>query len=245
MALLMAMVSCAKPPLPPPPAHSVSSGALLLGSEALVDELDCPAGNCVHWYRVEVPRKGKITLYVEAFELVGKKETEGVFRKREKDSSPPRFMMNLDAVGGKSIANARSESNKEATIESNVRGGAYLVSVWSANPGRPFGYRLNSTYKPAPKPKKKKKPVQQYKAQRAMILESEGWGSDVEAVLIDLGSSDGMRTGLKGRLINEGEEIGKLSVQQVYPDGSRARVEGTLVRPLGPDSQAEIMVPIP
>jgi hypothetical protein len=49
---------------------------------------------------------------------------------------------------------------------------------------------------------------------------------------------------LKGRLIDEGDEIGKVTIKQVYPDGSRAGVDGALTRPLGPDSRVEILIPI-
>ena len=117
-----------------------------------------------------------------------------------------------------------------------------MVSVKSETPGKPFGYRLTSKFKAAPKPRARQP---RFETRAATILEAEGWGADIKAVLIDLGSNVGMREGLTGHLIDDGEKIGELVIQQVYPDGSRARIEGNLSRPLGPDTSVEVMVPVP
>lgn len=244
LAGIATLVSCASNP--PPPPHSEPGGALPLGSEPRLDEFNCPAGNCVHWYRIVVPRKGKLRLFVESFEHAKKEEKRSFFSKEEADPGPPGFEITLSDGDGKSVDGAKSDGAKERALESRVTRGSYMVSVWSENPGRPFAYRLTSKFKAAPKPRARPKPRKpRFETREATILEAEGWGADVEALLIDLGSTDGMRTGLKGRLVDNGEEIGKLVVEQVYPDGSRAGVEGSLSRPLGPDSRVEIYVPLP
>jgi hypothetical protein len=206
-----------------------------------VDEFNCPVGNCVHWYNVTVPSKGKLRILVEPSELANREQGGGLFGKKQEASGLPSFDIALSDHQGKSIVRVKSEGGKQRALESSVAKGSYSVSVWSEAPGRPFAYRLTSKFKAAPKPRAKPR----FEVRSAMILEAEGWGTDIEAILIDLGSTKGMREDLTGRLVDDGEEIGTFEIEQVYPDGSRARINGRLSRPLGPDTQAEIKVPIP
>jgi hypothetical protein len=237
-AVIATGVSCASPP---PPPHSEAGGALPLSSEPHLDGFDCPAGNCEHWYQIEVPRKGTLGLSFESFEREKEDKKWWHFSKSEPNPDPPNLKITLMDVKGNSLADSTSDGATEGELGSRVNAGVYMVWVRTQEPGRPFNYRMTSEFKAAaPKPRKPR-----FKARPAAILEAEGWGVDVEALLIDLGSRDGMRKGLVGRLIENGEEIGKIEIKQVYPDGSRVRVEGGLSRPLGPDTQAEILVPIP
>ena len=249
LTALALLLSCASPP---PPTHSMPAGAIPLGFDPHVDEFNCSAGNCVHWYQVAVPRRGKLRLFVKSFELA-KKEKTGFFNFFDRNGEPPGppgFEITLSDSNGNSISSAKSNGRPEQSVRSSVTKGSYLVSIWSENPGRPFGYRLSSEFKAARKPRPVSlppppPPVIQYESRDATILEAEGWGADVKAWLIDLGSSHGMSAGLKGRLMDDGEEIGKIVIEQVFPDGSRAGVEVNLLRPLGRDTRVEILVPIP
>jgi hypothetical protein len=76
------------------------------------------------------------------------------------------------------------------------------------------------------------------------VLEVEGWGEHTQAVLIEFGSNHGIRRGLRGRLIQDGSTIGEVVVEQVYPDGSRARVDGPLLAPVTSKTIVEIDVPV-
>jgi hypothetical protein len=87
-------------------------------------------------------------------------------------------------------------------------------------------------------------PEPQFRTQTSAVLEVEGWGEDSQAVLIELGRADGIQAGLRGRLIEEGEVIGEIVIEQVYPDGSRARIDGTLVTPVTPSTTVEVEVPV-
>jgi hypothetical protein len=240
---LLAMFACASAP---PPPHAMPAGAIALSSEPRMDEFNCPADNCVHWYKIDVPKKGKLRVFVESFELEDPPKA-GFLSKAPDTTVPVGYEVTISAPDGKSIAGAKSAGKKETAVETRVTKGSYMLSVWSEEPGRAFGYRLTSKFRAAPRPKarvaKKPRPPQ-FESRAATILEAEGWGEDVEAVLIDLGSTHGMTVGLKGRLIDEGDEIGKVTIKQVYPDGSRAGVDGALTRPLGPDSRVEILIPI-
>jgi hypothetical protein len=45
-------------------------------------------------------------------------------------------------------------------------------------------------------------------------------------------------------LIQDGEEIATVEIVDAYPDGSRARIEGTLRAPITPDARVEIDIPL-
>jgi hypothetical protein len=76
------------------------------------------------------------------------------------------------------------------------------------------------------------------------VLEVEGRPGDPRSVLISRGERDGIRPGLRGRMLQDGEEIATVEIVDVYPDGSRARIDGTLRAPITPDTRVEIDVPL-
>jgi len=73
----------------------------------------------------------------------------------------------------------------------------------------------------------------------AMLRMTRYW----RAVLLDAGSTQGLRVGLRGRLLDGGRAIATLEIVEVYPEGCLARVEGTS-GPIGATSSAEIEIPI-
>jgi hypothetical protein len=255
LATLLIISACATPQLEPLP-YAVRSGARMLGSEPMRDEFNCPAGSCVHWFQVSPTRKGELFLLVEIVDLpkvVGEEEP-GFFSRvlaslpligtKEKTTSPE-FEITVKDARGKTVSGASNEGRPERPLQLLVSQGQYLISVRSADEDNdPFAYRISGRIKYSAVRRAPPKPVEpKFDARSAMILETEGWGVDVEAVLIDLGSNDGVVRGLKGTLIDGGKVVGRLLVGEVFEDGSRAKVEGGLERPLSPDASAEIMVP--
>ncbi len=234
--------------LPPPPAYAVASGALVLTSEPQIDEIDCTAQNCIHWYRLDIPRKGSLRVSVEAFELPEKEESGfSLFSGGKKDATPVPFELAVADGLGAPLGSIEGMGYETRAFDVGVGRGSYLVSVRTSEEDGMFGYRLKHSFKAAPKPRRKPKPPPKprFESKSAVILEFEGWGSDVEAVLIDLGSDHGMAKGMTGYFVVEGEHVGRIVVEQVYPEGSRAVVEGALDRPLGSDTSVEILVPLP
>jgi hypothetical protein len=65
-----------------------------------------------------------------------------------------------------------------------------------------------------------------------------------EAVLIDQGSRAGVERGQRGRLLVGGRKVAEIEILDVYPDGSRALVRGSLGSALTPDTVAEVDVPL-
>jgi hypothetical protein len=52
-----------------------------------------------------------------------------------------------------------------------------------------------------------------------------------------------MRAGLRGRLVDGGRELARIEIEEVFAEGSRARIRGTLQGPVTPSTLAEIEVP--
>ena len=63
------------------------------------------------------------------------------------------------------------------------------------------------------------------------------------ALLIDGGRQDGLRAGQRGRLVDGKRTLGSLVVVDVFDEGSRARIEGTLSGEITADTVAEIEGP--
>jgi len=49
---------------------------------------------------------------------------------------------------------------------------------------------------------------------------------------------------MRGRLVEGGKTIAAIVIQDVYPDGCRARIEGSLAGQITPHTTAEIDVPL-
>ena len=123
--------------------------------------------------------------------------------------------------------------------------GTYLVGIGAPEKSRPFRYEVLASFEPepprlvAPPP-----PRPRFESISAEVIEIEGRPGDPHAVLIDRGRSDGMRPGLRGRLLENGEEIATVEIVDAYADGSRARIEGSLQAPITAHTRVEIDVPV-
>ena len=96
--------------------------------------------------------------------------------------------------------------------------------------------------KPAP-PKTTAKPVKPppkptFETKRGAVLEISDEG---RSVLLDIGKSQGIQVGQKGRLLRGGAAAGTLKIVEVYPEGSLANITGGKA---DANSTAEIDVPI-
>jgi len=226
--VLLLVTACAKP-LPP---NAVESGAFNLGTRPLESAIDCPSNDCVHWYRTEVTQRGTLSITLRELSIL---------------EPPAGFSVTMLASGGSAIANQSSMGRRELRIQRRVEPARYLIALHSDRPGRAFPYSIQAAFAPAPPPAPPPPPPPPepiFEPHTSMILESEGWGQDVKAVLIESGEKHGIVPGMQGRLLNQGEEIGVVEVDQVYPDGSRLVVVGQLSAPVDPETVVEILIPV-
>jgi hypothetical protein len=218
---------------PPPDPDGQPGGARLMGLGTLqADALHCRAGDCADWFRLLVEDPGDLIVMVE---------------------SP------VGAVDGRALAvvladgRARqlqrqrvSASGGDAVITWKVERGFYMVRVESNDEAKtPLPYELSlSLVLPPPPAPPPPPPEPRFDTVDGEVLEVEGDLGDPEAVLFDLGETHGILPGQRGRLKNEEETIATVVVVDTYPDGSRARIEGTLTAPISPATRIEIDVPL-
>jgi hypothetical protein len=74
----------------------------------------------------------------------------------------------------------------------------------------------------------------------AEVLDVEEAEDEKLYVLLDRGAPDAVEQGMTGELVDQGVIIGSFEIEEVYPDGSRARVQGTLSGQVGIDTIAAI-----
>jgi hypothetical protein len=220
-----------------PPPHGRMQGALPLEWERPhVDTLNCKRGDCERWFRAEVTGPGYLSVDVRALPATGQE-------------SPP-FAVGL-ASEARDVARAASEGRPAVQLESRVTPGGHLVSIVAAPDTRELDFSVRLHFRPAP-PRPPPPPTRpppppraeepRPKIHRSAVLETEGSGSDL-ALLIESGERHGMRAGMRGRVLDAAGEIGTVVIEQVYPDGSRARVEAPLRREVTHETVVEIEVP--
>ncbi len=223
---LVALAACAKPPAPDPDGQREGATPLPLAQKH-ADALSCKAGDCADWYRIEVPGNGELEVWIG-------RGAEGV------------ELSGLDAslidAGGATLAQFAADSTgRSRRVHSSVTQGAVLVRVTATDPEGTVAYSIRAKFSPAPPPRA---PEPRFETRRAAVLEVEGRAGAQSFVLLDAGSGAELRAGMRGKLVDAGKTVGAIVIQDVYPDGSRARVEGPLSGAISPRTVAEIEVPL-
>ncbi len=217
-----------------PDGRPAGAQSLALGA-AQSDALDCDQGDCADWFLVEVPAKGTLVLDLSA----------------DAATNPD---VDLDLilydVKGTSIGSEKTGGRSSVELRSETAPASYYVAVGlsagSPSAGVPIPYTLTArnelppppkpAQKPTAKPAKPAKPT--FETKRGSVLEISDEG---RSVLLDIGKSQGIQVGQKGRLLRGGSAAGTLKIVEVYPEGSLANITGGKA---DANSTAEIDVPI-
>lgn len=211
-----------------PPPHGYPTGALEIGlSSSYRDQINCPREDCERWFRTRLVKRGDLSVVVDASKRV----------------LALRYSVRLmDAQGAKLIARKDNAGEVRVQIDRDLAPATYLIGVVSDPDGQAFDFRLQLAFEPAPPPPAAP-PAPKFEIHSSAVLESVGYGRDAVAVLIESGAKKGMQVGFRGKLIDGGNQIGSVVIEQVFPDGSRARVVGTLSSPVTHATMALIEVP--
>ncbi len=217
------LISCA---LTPPP-HGDPTGALYLEpSGSYRDQVNCPRKDCERWFRTRLSRRGDLSVAVDA----------------SLHALALRYSVRLmDSRGARLIARKANAGDLRVHLQRDLAPATYLIGVVSDADGQAFDFRLRLAFDPVPLPPAPAPP--RFETHTSAVLETVGYGQDSVAVLIESGARLGMQVGFRGVLIDGGEEIGSVVIEQVYPDGSRARIEGALASPVTHTTVARIRVP--
>jgi hypothetical protein len=216
-------LACAKP-IPDTDGTSGQARGLNLGRWHS-DQLHCRATDCSDWYRVDLGSRGDLVIDVASPDGVAKD-----------------FNVSLASASSEVLTRTSSRGSGRAQLEWSTRAGTYLIEVSSADESKqPQAYQIQADFTPEPPPPPPPEP--QFRALEAEVIEIEGSPARPDAVLVDKGSQSGVLRGLEGRLYDGGQEIGSIEIVEIYPEGSRATIRGTLSAPVTPATRAEIDVP--
>jgi hypothetical protein len=219
-------------PSPPPDLDGEPDGARALPlGRSWDDVLNCGRPqDCADWYRLRVPGPGTLTVQVRS--SAGSRPSE----------RPGDFGVRLQGEQGV-VERGSSDGSREVELVSDVVGSVYHVEVRVLDSRSELAYEIETSFVAAPPPPPPP-PAPRFETLQSAVLEVEGRGERPETVLLEKGSDDGVRPGLHGRLVDGELELGEIVVEQVYPEGSRARIVGVLAREVGPDTMAELIVPL-
>ena len=232
LVLAAGLGGCAKPP-PDLDAEPAGAVPLPLG-ERHADTLQCSEGDCADWYRLEAPEKGALTVEVGP----GAREVP-----LEKAAPLGGLTARLVDAAGATLATESLAKGDHLQLHADVAPGTYLVEITPTDREAAVGYALRGVFKAAPPPAKPP-PAPRFETRRAAVLEVEGARTQEQTVLLDAGESAQLHPGMRGVLVDSGKKLGQVVIVNVYPDGSRARVEGVLAGPITPRTVAEIQVPL-
>jgi hypothetical protein len=226
-SLLIALGGCA---ITPPP-HGYPEGALALTpAQPYHDTVNCRRKDCERWYRMRADRKGTFVVDVAGYEA-GK-------------ALPQYSVLLTDHTGDNVLARESNLEQSRVRFDRDVGADTYLVGIVAPPKAGGFRFRVTLDFAAAPPSAPSEPPPPKYELHTSSVLESVGYGQDAVAVLIESGRKHGMRVGFRGRLIDGGTEIGRVVIEQVYPDGSRAKIDGALIAPVTHETVVEIDVPV-
>jgi hypothetical protein len=242
--------ACSKPP-PPDPDGALDGARSLPLDKPTEDALACDkrTNDCADWFRVRIKGQGRV---VASVHLLAEPDAD---RGRDDDDSKapkhPEFTLELRDKSGELLSSVASEGRREAEAATDAEAGSLFAVVSSPGGRQTLRYRVRAAFEPAAPPpppppppaREEPPPPPRIETRSGAVLEVERNAGE-EAVLIELGAAAGMKPGLRGRLLDGSREIGAVVVQDVYPDGSRARVEGALLGRISAQTRVEIEIPL-
>lgn len=214
--------------VPPDPDGTPLGARPLSLDEWVRDTIDCGrfSGDCADWYLVEVPGEG--TLRLDLAKVQDEREV-------------PDFTLALGDPAGRVIEDDQNAGRIRLRLDHAVRAGRYTVSVSTPAEGSgAMDYEVRASFRPKPHPK----PAPRFSVVKATLLEVETRDDGGQAVLLDKGSRAGIAQGQRGRLLQGGDTIAEIEILDVYPDGSRALIRGSLKAAITPSTVAEVDVPL-
>lgn len=208
------------------------------------DWIHCDRGRCTNWYRIVTPKENMrlkieadapsspglpdfaMELYDREMQLV-KADTEAMRRPRtmiEVLKKPGLYYLKVAGLAG---------------IEDRL---SYKLSVTSVRAKKPRSHRPTRTTggTPPPLPLPVAPPPKPRIVDVEVLEVERGADGEPVAVLLEVGTGDGVEPGLRGRLLDRGQRIGRIEIVDVYAEGSRARLVGGLSAPITLDTTAEI-----
>lgn len=212
----------------------------LMSGQWREDSLHCDRDRCVILYRMVVEKP--TTVVVEAvapadpllpdfFLAVEDPEGRVIGDDRAAQKRPRRIVRRLDP--GLYFVRVAAATEKDDQLSFKLRFRPEVAKVVQPKRSAPKSSAPKSTPRPPPAP-----PPPVYL--ESEVLEVERDGGEPVAILLEAGTSQGVKPGQSGELIEAGEVIGRIEIVDVYSAGSRARIVGGLRSPITLDTRARL-----
>jgi hypothetical protein len=212
----------------PTTAVAVVVGTALGGTLECADET---GPDCRDWYRFQPRQPGMLRVVAKSIAP----RTEGEEGGAAVEAAGPSRPLQLQLTDGNGTMLAEGEG-EEATVHWRIREPGALLALVTVSPGEgPIRYELTTKIEDAPRTRSIRQTVLEVEAPR------DGGAAHV---LIDGGLDQSISVGLRGKLLQDGRSIGRIRIVEVFPQGSRATVEGELASPVTPETVAEIELPL-
>jgi hypothetical protein len=221
-------------PAPPRDPNGAPAAAERLAFKAdRADSLDRGRGDLDDWFLLDFPSAGSVRVVVTGAQ----------------GAPLPHVFLAITDLQGQFPGNpVRSGGRPRVELQQTVAKGQRLLWVGTepeATGATAYGVRAEFTPKAAPRPAAAPAPPPppQVTIYTTRVVEfAQGQGETQFATVAD-GANAGMRVGLRGRLKDGGRVIGQLQIVEVFPAGSRVRIDGALAAPVTARTVVEIDVP--
>lgn len=202
------------------------------------DALHCDRGRCAILYRVVLERSSTIVVEADApadpllpdfYLVLEDPEGRAIGDDREAQKRPRRFVRTLEP--GLYFVRVAAQTKDDDQLSFKVR---YRPEVEKRVRSKPRPSKPTAPKPTAPAPP----PSPTY--MESEVLEVERDGGEPVAILLEAGTSQGVKPGQAGELIESGQVIGRIEIVDVYAAGSRARIVGGLRSPITLDTRARL-----
>jgi hypothetical protein len=244
--------ACASPPPPQAPAPAAAAPAPAAAPAAAPDPNGAPAqaerlafkadradsvdrsrGDLDDWFLLDFPSAGSVRVVVTGAQ----------------GAPLPHVFLAITDLQGQFPGNpVRSGGRPRVELTQTVAKGQRLLWVGTepeAAGATGYGVRAEFTPKAAPRPAAAPAPPPppQVTIYTTRVVEFAQGQGETQFATVAGGANAGMRVGLRGRLKDGGRVIGQLQIVEVFPAGSRVRIDGALAAPVTARTVVEIDVP--
>ena len=250
IACMSCLWACASGPPQDPAGGPGRALSYTLGQRA-GGSFDCEDGDCQDWYLFETSQPGSVNVSVEA---------------QRADGTSAEVELTITGAQADVLATAQSRSGQlQERWVIRPTPHYFRITTAGAEGGEALSYTLRTDFEPdytarrkaapkvesTPKPRAGRRPVPT--VERVPTPEPDPSWRIVEALLIGIdgdeallgeGSLGGIRVGFRGRIVEGGRAVARFEVIQVFPEGSRARLDNVPDHQLTPGAKALVEVPL-